>query len=127
MKKIISLSLILTIYTCQILAQQNQSNVVLSALKDELKRSVTDLQLKNFEKPYFIEYRVQDVYTYRIDARFGALTVSSGGRSRRGSAQVRVGNYDFDNTNSFGGGFDFSSVESIMDAFESTQSTQVLP
>lgn len=127
MKQIISLALILTILSCQILAQQNQSNVVLSALKDELKRSVTDLQLKNFEKPYFIEYKLQDVYTYRIDARFGALTISSGGRSRRGSAQVRVGNYDFDNTNSFGGGFDFSSIESIMDAMESTQSSQILP
>ncbi len=128
MKKIISLSLILFVLVGSIFAQQNSSsNVVLSALRDELKRSTANLQLKNFEKPYFIEYKLQDVYTYRIDARFGALTVSGGGRSRRGSAQVRVGDYDFDNTNSVGGGMDFSSIEAIMEGFESGPGGQVLP
>jgi predicted Zn-dependent protease len=128
MKKIISLSLILIISSVNILAQMNSpSNVVLSALQDELKRSTAELQLKNFEKPYFIEYKLQDIQTYRIDARFGALTVSGGGRARRGSAQVRVGDYEFDNSNSFGGGMDFSSIESIMDAVEAGGGGQTLP
>lgn len=127
MKKTVSVSLIFAILVGNIFAQQSSSNLILSALKDELKRSTTDLQLKNFEKPYFIEYKLQDVYAYRIDARFGALTVSSGNRSRRGSAQVRVGGYDFDNTNSFGGGMNFSSLESIADLIDSGQGAQILP
>jgi TldD protein len=127
MHKIISLSLIIAIFAGQVLAQQSASDVVLTALRDELKRSVAALQLKNFEKPYFIEYKLQDVQNYRIDARFGALTASGGGRTRRGSAQVRVGSYEFDNTNSFGGGFDFTSIESIIDALDSGQGAQPLP
>lgn len=125
MKRILALLILAFAAAVPAAAQQNVSNVVLTALKDEMKRSVTDLQLKNFEKPYFIEYRLQDVYSYRIDARFGALTVSGGGRQRRGSAQVRVGNYEFDNTNSFGGG-DFG-MEAFLGGMDGGLNQQALP
>jgi predicted Zn-dependent protease len=72
---------------------------------DELQRSVTDLQFKDLEKPYFIQYTVIDQERYRASATFGALTASDMGKARILQAQVRVGGYDFDNSEFAGGGF----------------------
>jgi predicted Zn-dependent protease len=68
------------------------------ALVDELGRSVTELQFRDLEKPYFIQYIVVDQERYRASATFGALTASDSSRARYLQAQVRVGNYDFDNS-----------------------------
>jgi predicted Zn-dependent protease len=63
-----------------------------------LKRSVSELQFKDLEKPYFIQYIVLDQERYRASATFGALTASDTNRERYIQAQVRVGDYDFDNS-----------------------------
>ncbi len=82
------------------------SDPVMRAMTDELQRSVTELQFKNLEKPYFIQYVVLDQEEYRGSATFGALTASDSNRGRILQAQVRVGDYDFDNSEfSAGGGF----------------------
>jgi TldD protein len=76
------------------------------AMTDELQRSVSELQFKDLEKPYFIQYTVIDQQRYRASATFGALTASDLGNARILQAQVRVGNYDFDNSEfAAGGGF----------------------
>jgi TldD protein len=74
------------------------SDPVLRAMKDELQRSVSELQFKDLDKPYFIQYIVIDQDRYRASATFGALTGSSVSRIRYVQAQVRVGDYDFDNS-----------------------------
>ena len=71
---------------------------VLRAMVDELGRSVSELQFKDLEKPYFIQYIVLDQEHYRASASFGALTGSDLNRVRFVQAQVRVGDYDFDNS-----------------------------
>ncbi len=71
---------------------------VLRAMVDELGRSVSELQFKDLEKPYFIQYIVLDQEHYRASATFGALTGSDMNRARFVQAQVRVGDYDFDNS-----------------------------
>src|SRR5262249_47396930 len=50
------------------------------------------------EKPYFIQYIVLDQEKYRASATFGALTASDMNRVRYLQAQVRVGDYEFDNS-----------------------------
>ena len=77
---------------------------ILKALSDELQRSVADLQFKDLEKPYFIQYVILDREEYRAEATFGALTSSDQDRARVLQAQVRVGNYDFDNSEFVSGG-----------------------
>jgi TldD protein len=74
------------------------SDSVMRAMTDELKRSVSELQFKDLEKPYFIQYIVLDQERYRASATFGALTASDTNRDRYIQAQVRVGDYDFDNS-----------------------------
>ncbi len=71
---------------------------VLRAMADELQRSVSELQFKDLEKPYFIQYNVLDQERYRASATFGALTASDVSRARILQAQVRVGDYEFDNS-----------------------------
>jgi TldD protein len=71
---------------------------VMRAMTDELQRSVAELQFKDLDKPYFIQYIVVDQDRYRASATFGALTGSDSSRARYLQAQVRVGDYDFDNS-----------------------------
>src|SRR5262249_36240650 len=71
---------------------------VMRAMTDELRRSVSELQFKDLDKPYFIQYVVLDQERYRASATFGALTGSDINRARFVQAQVRVGDYDFDNS-----------------------------
>src|SRR5215813_1649825 len=71
---------------------------VMRAMVDELGRSVSELQFKDLEKPYFIQYIVLDQERYRGSATFGALTGSEIDRARYVQAQARIGDYDFDNS-----------------------------
>ena len=75
-----------------------QEDVLLKALKDELARSMEKLQLKDMEKPYYIEYAVTDVETLEIKAAFGSIIKSERDRSRLLRVEVRIGNYDMDNS-----------------------------
>ena len=70
---------------------------------DELDRSITQLKLNDLDKPYFIQYVVYDDEDFTASATFGALSRSSQTHQRLVHAQVRVGNYDFDNTGFTGG------------------------
>jgi hypothetical protein len=74
-------------------------DVVMKAMRDELDRSMKQLQLEKLEKPYFVAYRVQDRTTLSASATFGALLSGSIARARYLTVQVRVGDYQRDNSN----------------------------
>jgi len=75
------------------------NDVQLRAMSDELARSKT-LQLNNLDKPYFIQYAIGDTEQVLISANLGGITSSTEGRFRPAQLAVRVGSYQFDNTNS---------------------------
>jgi len=77
---------------------QEQEDVLLKALKDEMERSMEKLQLKDMEKPYFIEYGVEDAETFFIKAAFGAVVKSDHSRNRMLRVDLRVGSYELDNS-----------------------------
>ena len=77
---------------------RQQEDVVLKALKDELARSMEKLQLKDMEKPYYVEYAVMDVEMFEVKAAFGSIIKSERDHSRILRVEVRVGNYDMDNS-----------------------------
>jgi len=81
-------------------------DTITRAMVDELARSI-DLQMEDLEKPYFIQYSVEDSITYQMSASYGAMTTSQRDRSRTFYSQTRVGSYELDNTNFSGdsGGF----------------------
>ena len=78
---------------------QAQNDAVLRAMRDELNRSMQNLQLEKLEKPYFIAYRVQEKSAADVTAAFGAVVASSAMRLRFLTVEVRVGSPKMDNTN----------------------------
>lgn len=78
-----------------------QESVLMRAMRDELQRSMAELQLPDMEKPYFVSYRVHETTSARATASLGAVVGRSEGTSRLLSVEVRVGEASFDNTNLF--------------------------
>ncbi len=78
-----------------------QDDVALRAMKDELTRSVKQLQLQGMDKPYFIAYRMDEVNEATVSAKLGSLTHAEPGRRRVIGVEVRVGDYALDNSNYF--------------------------
>ena len=84
------------------LLAQDDPDVILKAMRDELERS-RQLRVPGSENepdniPYFISYTLDDAENFSAVATLGALTGSSLNRFREPLVEVRVGNYDFDNT-----------------------------
>lgn len=74
-------------------------DVVLKAMRDELNRSMTQLHIEQLDKPYFISYHVRDHRSLDTSATFGALLSGDVTRTRYLTVQVRVGDYQRDNSN----------------------------
>ena len=105
------LCLVLVLCSVPVFVGQSQpADPVMRAMTDELQRSVSELQFKDLEKPYFIQYTMVDQERYRASATFGALTASDTGHARILQAQVRVGDYDFDNSEFAAGGGGFQGA-----------------
>jgi predicted Zn-dependent protease len=89
-------------------AQQTRADAerdpLLKAMLTELDRSMKDLQLKGFEKPFFIQYRIEDVDDYVTKAEFGASEGSSHAHQRVARITVRVGDYKADSSGGRGDG-----------------------
>ncbi len=73
-------------------------DAVLDAMEAELERS-RSLRLADLEAPYFIEYTLDDVSSVTLSATLGAIVARHQSRFRVPRVTVRVGSYDFDNTN----------------------------
>jgi len=81
-----------------------EKDPVLKAMLEELNRSMTHLQLPGFEKPYFIEYRLEEVQDFETRAAFGATEGSHHNHARIARITVRVGDYKTDNSSPRGDG-----------------------
>jgi TldD protein len=84
--------------------QTLQKDTIFKAMEDELTRSMNQLRLKDLDKPYFIEYAVEDGNIFSTEATFGALIESTNKRNRNFHVSVRVGSYELDNTGFLGMG-----------------------
>jgi TldD protein len=69
---------------------------LLEALLTELDRSKTQLKMDQVARPYYIEYRVNDVDEFQAEAAFGALRESERMRYRVLHVVVRIGDYKQD-------------------------------
>ena len=49
-----------------------EDDILQRALRDELARSMQQLQLEDLERPYFISYRVREVKSKSSSATFGS-------------------------------------------------------
>src|SRR5580693_3054207 len=81
-----------------------EKDALLKAMLTELDRSMTQLQLPGFAKPFFIQYRIEDVDDYQVKAEFGASEGASHTHQRVARITVRVGDYKTDSSGGRGDG-----------------------
>jgi TldD protein len=81
-----------------------EKDPILAAMLAELDRSTNQLQLPGFEKPFFIEYRVEDVDDFETRAAFGATEGAAHNRARVARVTVLVGDYKTDSSGGRGDG-----------------------
>ncbi|MGO8759531.1 MAG: metallopeptidase TldD-related protein [Terracidiphilus sp.] len=81
-----------------------EKDPVLSAMLVELDRSMSQLQLPGFAKPFFIQYRIEEVDDFEVKAEFGASEGSDRAHQRVARVTVRVGDYKTDSSGGRGDG-----------------------
>ena len=80
---------------------------IMTAMKSELSRSMNELKIHDLESPYFIEYKYVEYDASSIRGSMGSIEASNNSQSAYISVGVRVGDYNFDNTNFFDVGLGF--------------------
>jgi len=84
-------------------AQNTTANPVGRALEEEVKRAMEVLTKKGDPAPYFLSYHVSEIKSSDISASLGALQYSNIDKQRYLDMDVRVGDYNFDNTHQIRG------------------------
>jgi predicted Zn-dependent protease len=69
-----------------------------------MDRSMSRLQLPGFARPFFIQYRIEDIDDYQTKAEFGASEGSDHAHQRVARVTVRVGDYKTDSSGGRGDG-----------------------
>jgi TldD protein len=85
-------------------AEKPESDPMLKAMQQELDREKAQLLLPGMTRPYFIEYRLDDIDTYEAVANYGALTLEQANHQRVVRVNVRVGDYASDSSTARGDG-----------------------
>jgi TldD protein len=107
-RKIAGMIFLLATLSCassaQLAAAEQDNDHTLQAMRDEMARSKSRLELKipNTQqpvRPYYIEYRLLDLDVREIAAEFGTLLSSTHTRNRFMNVVARVGSYKLDSSN----------------------------
>lgn len=91
--------LVLVLANLPIQAAPPAGDAVLRAMTDEMSRAVKELRLENLPRPYYMDQTVVESDTFSGIAVFGGLARARRDQSRSQILTVRVGDYQFDNTN----------------------------
>src|SRR5215831_10371511 len=86
-----------------VFAQKSEPGPILQPLQQEMKRAFGVLREKGDPRPYFISYAVRENSSVDIEASLGALRSSGVDHSRLLDIDVRVGEYQLDNTHQIRG------------------------
>ena len=81
------------------LAEEATDDVLMRAIRDELKRATEQLRTEHEDPPYFVAYRIDEIESAIVAASFGALLSRSTDKSRTLAIEIRVGDAELDNTN----------------------------
>ena len=77
---------------------------MLVAMQQELAREKELLVLPGMQRPYFMEYRLEDIRNYEAVSNFGALTSETESHQRVVRVEVRIGDYASDSSSARGNG-----------------------
>jgi TldD protein len=97
----IAASMMYSVATAQTVAV---SDPILTAMQQELAREQAKLVLPGMQRPYFMQYRLEDFSTWDAVANYGALTNETSNHQRVVRVEVRIGDYASDSSSSRGEG-----------------------
>ena len=80
-------------------ATAENEDILLAAMSDELDRSMTELQLDESPPPYFVSYTVREFDGISTTASLGSVEAQQRSHRRVVFVDVRVGDYERDNSN----------------------------
>ncbi len=104
LSSILCASALLSTLSVTNIAMAQSDDPMLKAMQAELEREKTQLVLQDMQRPFFIEYRMDDFNTYEAVANYGALVREEAGRQRLVRVTVRVGDYKLDSSTGRGEG-----------------------
>lgn len=81
-----------------------EKDPILKAMLQEMDRSKTELQLPGFQKPFYIQYRIEDIDAFETRGVFGAPQGSAHSHARIARVTVLVGDYKTDSSSQRGDG-----------------------
>lgn len=89
-------------------AKETTRDIIFKAMKDEMTRSMQNLELKDLKKPFFISYTIVDGKMTSIKSTLGSIVASRQNPYRTSTVSVKVGDYQRNDDNfldlSMGGG-----------------------
>ena len=80
-----------------ILSVAQTDSSLLSAIKEEVDRNLSELKIEGFPSPFFISYAVSDMHSVHIEASHGAIVRSYETHGRYGLPFVLVGSFQQNN------------------------------
>ncbi|MEO8737061.1 MAG: metallopeptidase TldD-related protein [Edaphobacter sp.] len=85
-------------------AEAQSNDPMLKAMQAELTREKAMLVLPGMQRPYFIQYQMDDLDSYEAVANYGALTREEANHQRIVRVTVRIGDYAVDSSTARGDG-----------------------
>jgi len=102
---LVPLILLIHLHPCAVNAQKGQTRgIIMSAMMDEMERSVRNLRIEDMERPFFISYNIYDANTMEVVAALGSIVRSDENHRRNHNVRVMVGDYSLNDENFQGAG-----------------------
>jgi len=99
--KLLSVALFFISLAGSIKADTTTDHEIFKAMQDEINRSLDKLKIDGLEELYYIEYTITKKHYYQCKATLGTLLETSENTNTLLTVGVRVGDYQFDQTNFF--------------------------
>ncbi|HOK98261.1 MAG TPA: metallopeptidase TldD-related protein [Bacteroidales bacterium] len=74
-------------------------SVIFKAIVDEVERNLHEIQYKDFSRPFYISFTLEDIHTVYVDASFGAIVNCREKKDRSWANRVLCGNYELNDEN----------------------------
>jgi hypothetical protein len=97
--------LLIVVSSVDLRVSAQDSSPILSAMQDEMARSMSQLRMKGEAPPYYIAYEVLERTIVDVSGRLGAIVENPPRRTRTLRVEVRVGDYTFDSSRFVAQGF----------------------
>jgi hypothetical protein len=91
--------LIVLISSIDLIGQDSTENILFRAMKDEIERNISKLEYKDYARPFYISYTIEDAKTIYASASLGALNSSSEKKYRSWGNRVLCGSYELNDEN----------------------------